>query len=328
MTSLPPSIPLFLPKATFNTSPLPHMLTVTKGTNTYLILPSKSSTCLLLDTGQGSDFPSWRRSIQKVLASESARLGKAVRITQCVLSHWHHDHVGGIKELRDLCGEFEQGKEGKEDDVERKKGAEQTDLKIYKYPLYDTSPNLPNAETRSREREVQLLTSANNDQDVGFLHDLHDGQTLSIGSTEAPLELRVLHTPGHTVDHVALVITSSPSDPTELGTIFTGDAVLGYGTAVFEDLGMYMMSLSKMKDTIQGYDVGEKEAVKAFPGHGAVIPNAGAKIDEYISHRAMRQREVFDVLNLDLKQPVGSGRARSDARMSTRRRWLVGPRCR
>lgn len=230
-----------------------------------------------------------------------------MRIRQCVLSHWHYDHVGGIRDLRDLCREVEQGKDEKEEDDERKSEEELVDLKIYKYPFYDSSPNLPNAETRSRDREVELLTSANNDQDVGFLHDLHDGQILSIGSTEAPLELRVLHTPGHTTDHIALVITSSPSDPTEVGTIFTGDAVLGHGTAVFEDLGMYMLSLSKMRDTIQGYNTGQKEAVKAFPGHGAVIPDAAVKIEEYISHRAMRQRQVLDVLSLDFKQGEDKG---------------------
>lgn len=77
--------------------------TTTVGTNTYLISPPDSQNCLdylLLDTGQGSAFPSWRTSLGKVLSSESARLGKQVRITQCVLSHWHPDHVGGVGELK------------------------------------------------------------------------------------------------------------------------------------------------------------------------------------------------------------------------------------
>jgi glyoxylase-like metal-dependent hydrolase (beta-lactamase superfamily II) len=238
--------------------------------------------------------------VQEVLASESARLGKRVRITQCVLSHWHHDHVGGIGELKGVCGEDDGGKGVGEEDSEEKHGA---NLKIYKYPLYDlSSPDLLDVGSGSRERENQLLTSANNDHDIGGLHDLLDGRILSVGSAESPLELRVVHTPGHTTDHIALVIVSSPADLTEVGTIFTADTVLGHGTAVFEDLGMYMQSLTKMKDTIGYYGAGQKKAVKAFPGHGAVIPDATAKIDEYISHRAMRVKEVLKVLTPEPSQ--------------------------
>jgi endoribonuclease LACTB2 len=277
------------------------------GTNTYLISPPHSTTRLLLDTGQGSAFPVWRRSLKEALNSESARLGKQVRITQCVLTHWHHDHVGGVSELRELCAEY-QVPEAPDGDA----------LRIYKYPLFDSSPPAselpqdlqPGAQTR--ERETQLLRSANDDQDIGPIHPLQDGQILEVGdidsSDEEKLRIQVLHTPGHTFDHIALLISSSPADPGEVGTIFTGDAVLGHGTAVFEDLGSYMASLEKMKEAIDEMGMNNSNAggghvqldrrrkVTAFPAHGAVIPDARGKIEEYIAHRAMREREVLDVL--------------------------------
>ena len=40
--------------------------------------------------------------------------------------------------------------------------------------------------------------------------------------------------------------------------MFTGDNVLGHGTAVFEDLTVYLDSLSRMREQFRG---------RAYPGH-------------------------------------------------------------
>jgi endoribonuclease LACTB2 len=289
------------------------------GTNTYLIYPPNPQlhpNFLLLDTGQGSAFPAWSRSLQQVLTSESARLGQQVRIRQCVLTHWHHDHVGGLHELRQLSAKDQD--RGQRDGTS---GEDGEGLKIYKFPFYDSlsSSEMPQdfeATKRTRERETQLIRSANDDEAVGAIHPLHDGQIIQIGgasdsnpSASECLTLQVLHTPGHTSDHIALIITSSPADPSEVGTIFTGDAVLGHGTAVFENLALYMESLAKMKEAIQKIGTGQsnpvgendrqgekRRKVAVFPGHGAVIPDAKNKIEEYIAHRAMREREVLNVM--------------------------------
>lgn len=60
-----------------------------QGTNTYLL--GRGPTRILIDTGEGK--PSWIAALQRTLADEKAT------ITSALISHWHPDHVGGIKDL-------------------------------------------------------------------------------------------------------------------------------------------------------------------------------------------------------------------------------------
>lgn len=69
--------------------------------------------------------------------------------------------------------------------------------------------------------------------------------------------------------------------------MFTGDNVLGQGTAVFEHLSTYLSSLDKMSGLFTG---------RAYPGHGPVIDDGRAKILEYIQHRQQREDQVLQVL--------------------------------
>lgn len=69
--------------------------------------------------------------------------------------------------------------------------------------------------------------------------------------------------------------------------------VLGHGTAVFEDLSAYLSSLQKMQNRVSG---------RGYPGHGAVIENATARIVEYIRHRQQREDEVMRVLREGVKK--------------------------
>jgi ribonuclease/clavin/mitogillin len=109
--------------------------------------------------------------------------------------------------------------------------------------------------------------------------DIRDGQKFETeGAT-----LRAYHCPGHTTDHIALVLE-------EEDAMFTADNVLGQGTAVFEDLAAYMKSLDGMSKQFKGC---------AYPGHGPIIEDGPAKILEYIKHRKQREKQVIDVLGQD-----------------------------
>jgi glyoxylase-like metal-dependent hydrolase (beta-lactamase superfamily II) len=109
---------------------------------------------------------------------------------------------------------------------------------------------------------------------------LRDGQEVRLPG----VRLRVIATPGHTPDHVAFLLEPE-------GALFTGDAVLGRGTSVIDppegDLAQYLRSLRRLR---------ELRPRRIYPGHGPVLLDAMAKLEEYLEHREMRERQVLEGL--------------------------------
>ena len=105
------------------------------------------------------------------------------------------------------------------------------------------------------------------------------GETVAI--EDAALE--VIATPGHTEEHVCYL--------TRDGDLFTGDTILGSGTtAIFPPDGSmraYINSLRRLR---------AKNPKRIFPAHGPMRDDAVALIDEYITHRLERERQVVEAL--------------------------------
>ena len=99
---------------------------------------------------------------------------------------------------------------------------------------------------------------------------------LSDGVSFGPL--RAVATPGHAPDHFAFV---------HGGAALTGDAVLGEGSVFIapdpQALTGYLAGLRKLR---------ELELEVLLPGHGPVVGEPHAKLDEYVSHRLDRERRL------------------------------------
>jgi glyoxylase-like metal-dependent hydrolase (beta-lactamase superfamily II) len=112
--------------------------------------------------------------------------------------------------------------------------------------------------------------------------------TLSDGAVIEATEfhLTALHTPGHASNHLCYLLN-------EERTLFTGDHIMQGSTVVIGppdgDMAAYLASLERLK-TI-------RPRLKAIaPGHGHVIEDPMAVVDEYIEHRLAREKQVLDVL--------------------------------
>jgi glyoxylase-like metal-dependent hydrolase (beta-lactamase superfamily II) len=114
----------------------------------------------------------------------------------------------------------------------------------------------------------------------GAEHLRDDQRVVASGDVEIVAE----YTPGHSSDHVSFFVPSERA-------LFTGDAVVGRGTSFIDppdgDLAQYLRSLHRMR---------ELHPRVIYPGHGPIVLDARAKLDEYTSHREDRERQVLELL--------------------------------
>lgn len=103
---------------------------------------------------------------------------------------------------------------------------------------------------------------------------------LTPGGRFGPLE--AIATPGHAPDHFALLYGD---------VAFTGDAVLGAGSVFIAPdpggLAGYLEGLARLR----------ARALRLLaPGHGPVIDDPPAKLDQYIAHRLDREHRLLQAL--------------------------------
>lgn len=101
-----------------------------------------------------------------------------------------------------------------------------------------------------------------------------DGARFDVGS----LRLEVLHTPGHSDDHLCFRVGD---------VLFTGDHVIGGSSVMVEDMGPYLNSLRKVR---------ELRVSRMLPGHGDEIDDPAGVIDWYLAHRLQRHEEIFEAI--------------------------------
>ena len=140
--------------------------------------------------------------------------------------------------------------------------------------LREMFPGIPVAKLIYRDPELP-----------GPMDNIPDGATVKGDG----VTLVAIYTPGHASDHLCYYFP-------EERALFTGDLILGGTTTVIPpddgDLGDYMASLRRL----QALDVR-----RIYPAHGPVIEDVPAKIQEYIDHRLMRERQILEALGDGLR---------------------------
>jgi glyoxylase-like metal-dependent hydrolase (beta-lactamase superfamily II) len=119
-------------------------------------------------------------------------------------------------------------------------------------------------------------SKASHDADLPLEGDLRVGR----------IALRTIDAPGHTIDHAIFYLP-------EERALFTGDTILGEGTTVIAPPGgamrPYQHTLQRLAD-----EFGDARVIHG--GHGPIVTEPRAKIDEYIAHRKMREAQIVDAL--------------------------------
>jgi glyoxylase-like metal-dependent hydrolase (beta-lactamase superfamily II) len=97
--------------------------------------------------------------------------------------------------------------------------------------------------------------------------------------------LRVVSTPGHAPDHMAFWLEGTR-------ILFAGDTILGQGSSLIAppegDMTAYMRSLERIRAL---------DPRIIAPGHGPLVVEPQAKIEEYVRHREEREAQLLAALH-------------------------------
>ena len=110
-----------------------------------------------------------------------------------------------------------------------------------------------------------------------FAMALKPGDAIRLGD----FTLSVVSAPGHSIDHLCFFL-----EPRRI--LFSGDAILGSGSTLIAlpegNMVDYMATLNRLHSL---------EPALIAPGHGPLVKDPRAKIDEYIAHRLSREVELL-----------------------------------
>jgi glyoxylase-like metal-dependent hydrolase (beta-lactamase superfamily II) len=150
--------------------------------------------------------------------------------------------------------------------------------------VIDPGPALPEhldavaAEVAARGGAGGIAITHSHSDHVEGAPALSERLGVPVGAEGAPFD--VIPLPGHADDHVVYVAGRAA---------FTGDAVLGEGSVfVSGRLNEYLAGLRHLR----GLDL-----AVLCPGHGDEVWDPAAKLDQYLAHRAERERMLREALD-------------------------------
>lgn len=127
--------------------------------------------------------------------------------------------------------------------------------------------------------------------DVHVDRFIEDNDTITLDG-DPPLQLRAMHTPGHARGHLCF-------HDSERGVLITGDNIVGFGSVLIDpadgNMRDYLNSLERMR-ALPNLSV-------LLGGHGPAVATPYQKLDEYISHRLEREKNILKVVRDGITDP-------------------------
>ena len=212
-------------------------------------------------------------------------------IGQIIITHHHPDHMGLAARLKSasgarvVCHNLGSG-------ILREYHGQSVLLREY---LIGLAPFVCLDPDRARE---SFFGSSDWDaavEPVAVDRTVDDGDIVHAGSRD----LRVVYTPGHTIDHICLY------DPAER-LMFTGDMLL---QSITPNPDIYPPWLSDkpsgLPDYIDSlYKIRNIDTVMALPGHGKSITDFESRIDDVLIHHGERLRFLRDYIRDEEKTVI------------------------
>jgi glyoxylase-like metal-dependent hydrolase (beta-lactamase superfamily II)/8-oxo-dGTP pyrophosphatase MutT (NUDIX family) len=138
---------------------------------------------------------------------------------------------------------------------------------------------------------------AAHEETAKLLNDVHvdrfiqDNEIIKLDG-DPQLELRAMHTPGHARGHLCF-------HDSQRGVLVTGDNIVGFGSVLIDPadgkMRDYLNSLQRMR-ALPNLSV-------LFGGHGPAVATPYQKIDQYISHRLERERNILAAVQNGITDP-------------------------
>ena len=120
---------------------------------------------------------------------------------------------------------------------------------------------------------------------------IQDNDVISLEG-EPRIQLRALHTPGHALGHLCF-------HDEERGVLMTGDNIVGVGSVLIDppqgNMRVYLASLERMRSL--------PSLTVLLGGHGPAVATPYQKIDEYITHRLERERNILEAFRAGATTP-------------------------
>lgn len=206
-----------------------------------------------------------------------AALDEGEEVTHILVTHTHTDHTAGVAKLVARTGASTYGY-GPHGPV-----PEHDPLDTVSFDEYFTDEEKDAFEKAWKDTPDELKREG---PDVDFTPDVAvgDGDVIEGGSGDGAWSVEVVHTPGHTSNHVCFGLR-------EEKLLFTGDHVMGWATSVISppdgDLFDYLASLEKLLD---------REDERYWPTHGPAIEQPQDYVRSFIEHRRGREGQIVAAL--------------------------------